>query len=367
MAVRPCGLQRVIADRIDAIDDERRGRVPLRRASVNAAEEVGLAGTDGAGTRAAEVFERIVRFVAVVPDDDEEISENLPGRGAHLPTYKLTIEYEGTRYSGWQAQGNTQKTVQGHLLRAANQVLGEVEIGGAGRTDAGVHASAQVAHLRTHKPIDPQLVARKINDLLPHDIHIIDAVRARDDFHARHDATTRAYVYQISTRRSAFAKSFVWWIKDRLDFDAMQRAAKSIEGRHDFSAFTDKRLAQDESRIVVVESCELARAGDLILVRIAASHFLWKMVRKIVAALVEVGRGTMKPEQFAAMLSAKAQPFQPTAPPSGLFLDAIVYEGETFDLPLEPVVPVTRTMARRKASRPVISTNARDDNPRRKR
>jgi tRNA pseudouridine38-40 synthase len=148
-----------------------------------------------------------------------------------------------------------------------------VDIGGAGRTDAGVHARAQVAHLRAHKTIDPLLLTRKINDLLPHDIHILAAVRARDNFHARHDAVSRVYLYQISTRRTAFAKPFVWWIKDSLDFDAMQSAASAIAGRHDFSAFTDKRLAADESRIVVVERCEAARAGDLILVRIAASHF----------------------------------------------------------------------------------------------
>src|SRR5215213_2128790 len=162
-----------------------------------------------------------------------------------MPTYRLLLEYEGTRYSGWQAQGNTQKTVQGHLLRAARDVLGEVDLGGAGRTDAGVHASAQVAHLRTRKADDPKIIARKINDLLPHDIHITDAVRAKDTFHARHDATSRAYLYQISTRRSAFAKPFVWWIKDRLDFEAMQREAGTIAGRHDFSAFTDKRLKED--------------------------------------------------------------------------------------------------------------------------
>src|ERR1051326_1433215 len=191
-----------------------------------------------------------------------------------MPTYKLTIEYEGTRYSGWQAQGNTQKTVQGHLVRAASQVLGEVDIGGAGRTDAGVHAAGQVAHLRARKAIDPQQLVRKINDLLPHDIHILRAERTNDKFHARHDAVSRIYLYQISTRRTAFAKPFVWWIKDTLDVDAMQRAAAAIAGRHDFSAFTDKRLAPDESRIVVVERCESARAGDLVLFRIAASHFL---------------------------------------------------------------------------------------------
>ena len=252
-----------------------------------------------------------------------------------MPTYKLTIEYEGTRYSGWQAQGNTQKTVQGHLARAASQVLGEVDIGGAGRTDAGVHAAAQVAHLRARKAIDPQLIVRKINDLLPHDIHILRAERAGDKFHARHDAVSRVYLYQISTRRTAFAKPFVWWIKDKLDFDAMARTAKSLAGRHDFTAFADKRLAADESRIVVVERAELARADDLILFRIEASHFLWKMVRKIVSYLAEVGRGTERGD----LLSHK-EAWQPTAPPSGLFLERILYPRETFDRALEPIVPV---------------------------
>lgn len=252
-----------------------------------------------------------------------------------MPTYKLTIEYEGTRYSGWQAQGNTQKTVQGHLVRAASQVLGEVDVGGAGRTDAGVHASGQVAHLRARKAIDPQQMVRKINDLLPHDIHILRAERASDKFHARHDAVSRIYLYQISTRRTAFAKPFVWWIKDRLDFDAMARAASTLAGRHDFTAFTDKRLAADESRIVVVERAELARADDLILFRIEASHFLWKMVRKVVSYLAEVGRGTEKPN-----VVAQKEPWQPTAPPSGLFLERILYPRETFDRPLEPIVPV---------------------------
>jgi tRNA pseudouridine38-40 synthase len=258
-----------------------------------------------------------------------------------VPTYKLIIEYEGTRYSGWQTQGNTQKTVQGHLIRAASSVLGEVDLGGAGRTDAGVHAAGQVAHLRAHKGVDPKQLVMKINDLLPHDIHVLFAERASDRFHARHDAVSRIYLYQISRRRTAFAKPFVWWIKDRLDAGAIGRAAGMIAGRHDFSAFTDRRLAPDESRIVVVEHCQTAEAGDLILVRIEASHFLWKMVRKVIACLAEVGRGNIKPEDFAALLSPDAEHFNPTAPPSGLFLEAILYEGEQFDRPLVPIVPVT--------------------------
>lgn len=257
-----------------------------------------------------------------------------------MPTYKLTIEYEGTRYSGWQAQGNTQKTIQGHLIRAASQVFGEVDLGGAGRTDAGVHASGQVAHLRLHKAADPDVIARKINDLLPHDISILSVERASDRFHARHDAISRVYLYQIATRRTAFAKPFVWWIKDRLDVNAMSEAAALIAGRHDFSAFTDKRLKEEDSRIVVVERCETVVSGDLILVRIEASHYLWKMVRKLVAYLVEIGRRNFTPRDLAAQLAADADPFQPTAPPSGLFLEAILYPKQTFDRPLVPIVPV---------------------------
>ena len=257
-----------------------------------------------------------------------------------MPTYKLTLEYEGTRYSGWQAQGNTQKTIQGHLLRAARDVLGEVDIGGAGRTDAGVHASGQVAHLRARKTLEPLQLARKINDLLPHDINILAVVRARDGFHARHDAVSRVYLYQIATRRTAFAKPFVWWIKDSLDAEAMHRAASAVAGRHDFSPFSDKRLKEDESRIVVVERCELARAGELILVRIAASHFLWKMVRKLISYLVEVGRGNVAADDITRRLHAKGEYWAPTAPPSGLFLDGVINEPEPSPRPPQPVVPV---------------------------
>ena len=257
-----------------------------------------------------------------------------------MPTYRLTLEYEGTRYSGWQAQGNTQKTIQGHLLRAARDILGDVDIGGAGRTDAGVHASGQVAHLRARKTIDPLQLTRKLNDLLPHDISVLDTVRARDNFHARHDAEARVYLYQIATRRTAFAKPFVWWIKDKLDFEAMHEAASAIPGRHDFSAFTDKRLKEEDSRIVVVEHCELARDGELILVRIAASHFLWKMVRKLISYFVEVGRGNVAPDDIRSRLHARGEPWAPTAPPSGLFLEGVVYPRESFDRALIPIVPV---------------------------
>jgi len=222
-------------------------------------------------------------------------------------------------------------------MRVAEELFGEADIGGAGRTDAGVHAAGQVAHLRIHKAIDPILMTRKMNDLLPHDINILDAVRASDRFHARHDAVSRVYLYQIATRRTAFAKSFVWWIKDRLDLEAMRNAAIGISGRHDFSAFTDRRLKADESRVVVVNACEVGQQDEIILIRIIASHFLWKMVRKIVAYLVEIGRGATN--DLEIRLREDGEVFHPTAPPSGLFLEAITY-GEPFARPLVSIVPV---------------------------
>jgi tRNA pseudouridine38-40 synthase len=257
-----------------------------------------------------------------------------------MPTYKLRIEYEGTRYSGWQAQGNTPKTVQGRLQFAAAQIFRASEIGGSGRTDAGVHAAGQVAHLKVEERIAPAELVRKLNDLLPHDIHVLDAERADDRFHARHDAEMRFYLYQIARRRSAFAKPFVWWIRDPLDVTLMSQAAASLPGMHDYGAFCDRR-AKNESTRVLVDLVEIGVAGDLILIRMAASHFLWKMVRKIVAALVETGRGSISPADVASYLDRADLKWEPTAPPSGLFLEAVLYPGETFARALEPLVPIT--------------------------
>lgn len=256
-----------------------------------------------------------------------------------MATYKLTIEYDGTRYSGWQVQKNTARTVQGQLLNAAADAFGEADLGGGGRTDAGVHAFGQAAHLRIRRSQPPERIAHALNDRLPFDIHVSRVEPARDNFHARHDASSRIYLYQISTRRSAFAKPYVWWIKDRLDSGAMSLALPKIIGMHDFINFSDRRLVAGESTKVLLEFAELGVSDDLILIRLSASHFLWKMVRKLIAALAEVGRGNLTPDEFAELLNGD-EPFAPTAPPSGLFLEAITYDGEIFDRPLEPLVPV---------------------------
>jgi tRNA pseudouridine38-40 synthase len=243
-----------------------------------------------------------------------------------VPTWKLTIEYDGTRYRGWQSQKNTERTVQGALQRAAVELFGsDVTVGGAGRTDAGVHALAQVAHLRSRKTLPERDIEHGLNDRLPFDVNVLEVSPAAPRFHARHDAVSRTYLYRISRRRTAFDKRLVWWVKDRLDAAAMARAAALFEGRHDFRSFCENSEGQ-ESTIVEVARCAVEDTGPEIHVRITASHFLWKMVRRLTGTLVEVGRGKLDDDAVRKFLKEKSQaPAKWTAPPSGLFLEKVSY------------------------------------------
>jgi len=261
-----------------------------------------------------------------------------------MRTFKLTIEYDGTRYSGWQQQANA-RTVAGELNKAADDFFGrQIEIGGAGRTDAGVHAIAQVAHIKFPRggassaivreriaKLRPQEILFGLNDRLPPDINVLAVEEAPPSFHARHDAIARSYFYQISTRRTAFGKKQVWWVKDRLNVQAMSDAAKLIVGGYDFAAFSERDpKREDQSSIVFVDEAEVVVEDHLILFRITASHFLWKMVRRLVGSLVEIGRGNVTAEEFGRLIQqpqskSPLNPARVTAPPSGLFLEAIHY------------------------------------------
>src|SRR5215813_6489930 len=183
-----------------------------------------------------------------------------------MTTWKLVVEYDGTRYYGWQEQKNA-RTVAGELRAAAEKFFGTpVEIGGAGRTDAGVHALGQVAALRAQRRLKPGTLHRELNDRLPPDINVLRVDEARPDFDPRRQAVSRYYLYQISMRRTAFAKRFVWWVKDPLDHAAMRDAALLLRGRHDFARFCDKR-ADETSTIVVVNGVQFGVDGDLLLFR----------------------------------------------------------------------------------------------------
>ena len=248
--------------------------------------------------------------------------------------YKITLEYDGTGYHGWQAQKNA-RSIQETLLQAATRLTGAtVDIQGAGRTDAGVHALAQVAHLETGKQIEPRKLMGGLNDLLPSGINTTKVEKAAPRFHARHHAKARSYVYLISRRRTALGKRYVWWIQDRLDLLAMAEAEQLFSGFHDFVSFADKRSGKETSTKVLIDRVELIEAGDLIVFRIAGSHFLWKMVRRIVGVLVEVGRGTLTPGDVEGMLTHPSDlPARVTAPPSGLFLEQVIYDGDILRAP----------------------------------
>jgi tRNA pseudouridine38-40 synthase len=274
----------------------------------------------------------------------------------------LTIEYVGTRYSGWQIQKNA-RTIQGELERAIGEAVREagrldragrsgrdatrqdrrpVELYGSGRTDAGVHALGQVAHLDVDTTLPPETLRRRINDALPADINILRIERVRHRFHARHDAVARRYVYQIARRRTAFAKAYVWWVKEPLDLAAMRAAAGPFVGMHDFRSFSDDD-ADDKSTTVLLEACDVQEEGDLILVVIEGSHFLWKMVRRLVGVLVEIGRGGLTADAAAEMLTSPSPlPARLTAPASGLFLERVFYPGDRRGDPSEPIVVLAR-------------------------
>jgi len=255
-----------------------------------------------------------------------------------MPTYRLLVEYEGTKFAGWQAQASG-RTVQGVLLETLRALTGErgIDLQGAGRTDAGVHALGQVGSLRCRQPLDPGKVLRDLERELPADLAVLDLREAPRGFHARHDAIARAYRYQIATRRSAFGKRTSWWVAERLDAAAMTQAAAGFVGRHDFRAFA-RRAREAESTVVEVETCRVAEADGCLLLRIVASHFLWNQVRRMVGALVEVGRNEARPLDTGRWLAGEEAPPTLAAPAAGLFLEAVRYRGERWQLPtLAPV------------------------------
>jgi tRNA pseudouridine38-40 synthase len=264
-----------------------------------------------------------------------------------VPRFKLTIEYAGTRYSGWQIQKNA-RTIQGEIDRAVGTVTGrkDFELYGSGRTDAGVHASGQIAHLDVSTSLPADTLRRRLNDELPADIHILDTSVVPHRFHARHDATGRRYVYQIARRRTAFAKAYVWWVKEALDFERMRAASRVFVGMRDFKAFAesderDSDPGTERSTKVLIDRLDIVEDGALVLVGIEGSHFLWKMVRRIVGVLVEVGRGGLSAESVPALFAGgDGLPARLTAPASGLFLERVYYRNDPRESAIRAITPV---------------------------
>ena len=244
-----------------------------------------------------------------------------------MPTFKLTIEYDGTAYAGWQRQLN-QPTIQAAIedaLRRLTQT--EITVIGAGRTDAGVHALGQVAGFQSDKEFSPDEWARALNAVLPEDISVRSTEAVPDDFHARYSASDKLYEYRILNRRerSALDRDHAWHLYGPLDLDAMREAATLLLGRHDFSSFqghpTDTKHPTCDLRRL-----DIARTGDMVRLEVQADRFLKQMVRAIVGTLVEAGQGKRAPQGLKDILAARdRRQAGKTAPAHGLYLVRVEY------------------------------------------
>jgi tRNA pseudouridine38-40 synthase len=242
--------------------------------------------------------------------------------------FKLTLEYDGGAFLGWQRLSEG-ATVQGALEDAVEKLTGaRADVIGAGRTDSGVHALGQVAHLDIEKPIEPWKLADALNALVrPYPIAVLKAEQAAPDFHARFDAVNRVYLYTILNRRApaAVSRGFVWQISRELDAEAMRAAARRLLGRHDFSTFRDSQC-QAKSPVKTLDRCDVERSGEEVRIWCEARSFLHRQVRSMVGTLVEVGLGKMSGDDLAdALAAADRARCGPVAPPDGLYLTRVDY------------------------------------------
>ena len=245
-----------------------------------------------------------------------------------MKNFRLTLCYDGTRYRGWQKQGNTENTIQGRLERLLSRQLGqEIEVNGSGRTDAGAHARMQVASFRADTELGTDEILRRLREYLPEDIGAISVEEAAPRFHARLNCAGKTYVYRIwnSEAPNVFERRYMWSMADALDMAAMRRAAALLCGEHDFMAFcSNKRMKK--STVRRVDEIKIERIGGEVRFTLSGSGFLYNMVRIIVGTLVEVGRGERSAESVTETLaSLDRQRAGQTAPACGLILWEVRY------------------------------------------
>jgi tRNA pseudouridine38-40 synthase len=244
-----------------------------------------------------------------------------------MPTVRLLLEYDGSRYAGWQRQPDRptiQEAVETALFQLTQQTVSVI---GAGRTDSGVHALGQVASFRIERDWTGRQWIRGLNARLPEDIAVRAAATVSDDFHARHAAIGKLYEYRILNRaeRPALDRDYLWHIHKPLDDTAMQGAAAALVGSHDFSSF-EGALSDNEDPVCNVRQLDVVRQGDVVIIRAYGDRFLKQMVRAIVGTLVEVGHGRRTPDSFRAILAAKDRTAAGrTAPAHGLYLVRVDY------------------------------------------
>lgn len=245
-----------------------------------------------------------------------------------MKNYKLTIQYDGSRYSGWQVQGNTGNTIQGKLQTVLSQLDGApVEVQGSGRTDAGVHARGQVASVKLVSEPDCDQVLDYCARYLPRDIAVTAVQEAPERFHARLNAKAKCYVYRIWNNPipNVFERKFLCQLPDPLDLEAMKRAAGLLLGEHDFRSFCGLRRFK-KSTVRRIDSIEIAQLGAEVRISYVGNGFLNQMVRILTGTLVDVGLKKYPPEQVTDILAAQDRSEAgPAMPPEGLCLEYVTY------------------------------------------
>lgn len=247
---------------------------------------------------------------------------------------KLTIEYDGTNFSGWQLQTPDMRTVQGEIEKALSKIFKkDIRINGSGRTDAGVHALGQVANFKLDSPMKPEEIIRALNGNLPDDISVLGAEKVSTRFHAQHSAKRKTYCYSILNRptRPTIDKNFVLHIPYKINLSAMRKEARILLGKHNFISFTatdsakrGKLTTRDTTRTIY--ALDIQKKKDLITISITANGFLYKMVRNIVGTLLDVGTGLIPQGSVKKILTAKSRlAARETAPAKGLTLINVVY------------------------------------------
>lgn len=244
---------------------------------------------------------------------------------------KIVLEYDGTRYDGWQKQGNTDNTIQGKIEAILYKWSGEeTEIHGSGRTDAGVHARGQVANFHIDAKVCPNAEAAfdYLNQYLPEDIRVLCAEEVPERFHSRLLAIRKTYSYSVdmAPKKSVFERKYVWGLGEHLDLTAMRKAAEYFLGEHDFKSFCSNKKMK-KSTVRTIQSIVIEERGSRVVISYTGNGFLYNMVRILTGTLVEVGCGKRKPEEMPMILEAlNREAAGMTAPPEGLFLESVEYD-----------------------------------------
>ncbi|MBE5968215.1 MAG: tRNA pseudouridine(38-40) synthase TruA [Lachnospiraceae bacterium] len=245
-----------------------------------------------------------------------------------MKNFKLTIQYDGGRYKGWQRLGKEENTIQGRIEKVLQVLTGEnIEIIGCSRTDAGVHALAQTANFKTGRSISEKEIKDYLNRYLPQDISVTRIEQVPDNFHARYQAKDKTYLYKIWNREysNPFLRKYSMHIAEELDIDAMRRAGSYFLGSHDFTAFSNAK-SKKKSMVRELYSLSMEEEDGLICIRVRGNGFLYNMVRWIVGTLIDVGLGILDADQIPEMIESKERNRTGRlADAQGLYLECIAY------------------------------------------